>query len=293
MHRTLIIGATGAVGSAVATQLAAAGVRDLVALSRNPEAARLPLGVEVVRGDLTNPESLDDSLAGVDSVFLAWTAPPASVPSAIERIARTARHIVFLSSPHKTAHPFFQQPNAMRAMHAQIEAAIVSSGLLWTFLRPGMFARNCLGWWAPSIRSGNVVRWPYLGVPTAPVDERDIAAVAVHALREDGHAGAEYVLTGPQSLTQAEQLSAIGSAIGRRIAVEDISPEQARSELLSIMPAVIIDMLLSAWAAAEGRPAFVSNTISEVTGAPPRSFSDWVVDHAAAFTEAQSPYSQR
>ena len=283
MHRALIVGATGAVGGAVAEQLVAAGVPNVSALSRNPEAAHLPSGVEVVHGDLTMPESLEDGLAGVDAVFLVWTAPPASVLAAIERIARTARRIVFLSSPLKTPHPLFQQPNPMRALHAQIEAAIISSGLDWTFLRPGMFARNCLSWWAPSIRSGDVVRWPYLRVPTAPIDERDIAAVAVRALCEDGHAGAGYVLTGPQSLTQAEQLSAIGQAIGRDIQVEDISPEKARKELLSIMPAVAIEMLLSAWAAAEGQPAFVSNTFSEVMGAPPRSFSHWVVDHAHQF----------
>ena len=56
----------------------------------------------------------------------------------------------------------------------------------------------------------DVVRWPYLAAPTAPIDERDIAAVAVRALCEDGHAGAEYVLTGPQSLSQSEQVATIG-----------------------------------------------------------------------------------
>ena len=68
------------------------------------------------------------------------------------------------------------------------------------------FAANALRWRAPQIRAGNVVRWPYLAVPTAPIDERDIAAVAVRALCEDGHAGAEYVLTGRQSLSQFEQV---------------------------------------------------------------------------------------
>jgi uncharacterized protein YbjT (DUF2867 family) len=48
MHRILIVGA-------VAEQLIAAVVRDVRALSQDPEAARLPLGVEVVRGDLTRP----------------------------------------------------------------------------------------------------------------------------------------------------------------------------------------------------------------------------------------------
>ena len=70
-----------------------------------------------------------------------------------------------------------------------------------------MFAANALNWWAPQIRAGDVVRWPYLAAPTAPIDERDIAAAAACALCENGHAGAEYVLTGPQSLSQFEQVS--------------------------------------------------------------------------------------
>ena len=107
----------------------------------------------------------------------------------------------------------------------------------------------------------------YLDVPTAPVDERDIAAVAVDALCK--HAGAEYVLTGPQSLTQEEQLSTIGQAIGRHIDFEEISPETAQQELAGIMPGVVIDMLLAAWAAAKGQPAFVTDTGFQLTGAQP------------------------
>ena len=56
-----------------------------------------------------------------------------------------------------------------------------------------------------------MVRWPYGAAETAPIDERDIAAVAAPALCEDGHAGGDYVLTGPESLSQAEQVSIIGA----------------------------------------------------------------------------------
>ena len=66
--------------------------------------------------------------------------------------------------------------------------------------------------------------------PTAPIDERDIAAVAVRALCEDGHDGAEYVLTGPQSLSQFEQLSTIGRVVGRTLRVEEMPPDEARRE---------------------------------------------------------------
>jgi uncharacterized protein YbjT (DUF2867 family) len=282
MNRFLVIGGTGTVGRQVLSRLAAAGAQ-VRALARNPGAARLPPRVEVVQGDLTLAETLDGCLDGIDAVFLVWTAPAAAVVPALERIVKRARRIVFLSAPLKTAHPLFQQPNPLRTMVEQIERLIETSGAQWTFLRPGMFAANSLSWWAPQIRAGDVVRWPHLAAPTAPIDERDIAAVAVRALCEDGHAGAEYVLTGPQSLSQFEQVSAIGRVIGRSLRIEEISPDEARRELLTIGPLVAVNMLLGAWAAAIGQPAHVTSTVAEITGAPARTFLDWATDNAAAF----------
>jgi uncharacterized protein YbjT (DUF2867 family) len=162
-------------------------------------------------------------------------------------------------------------------MTEHIERLIETSGLDWTFLPSGIFAGNVRHWWAPQIRGGDVVRWPYLGSPTAPIDERDSAAVAVHALCNAGHARAEYVLTGPQSLTQLEQVSTISQVIGRSLRVEEIPPEEAQRELH--LPA----FLLHAWAAAIGQPAFVTSTVAEITGTPARTFHDWPKDHAAEF----------
>jgi uncharacterized protein YbjT (DUF2867 family) len=282
MNPILVIGATGTVGRRVVSQLMAAGV-PVRAMGRNPEAANLPPQVQVVRGDLTVPETLDACLDGADTVFLVWTAPPAAVAPALQRITRRARHIVYLSAPLKTPHPLFQQPNLLRPMFEHIERTIETSGVPWTFLRPGMFAANALLWWAPQIRAGNVVRWPYLAVPTAPIDERDIAAVAVRALREDGHAGAEYVLTGPQSLTHSEQISTIAGVLGRDLRVEEITPDQARRELLTLGPLAAVNMLLDAWSAALGHPAHMTSTFTEITGAPAKSFRTWVTDNADSF----------
>jgi len=166
---------------------------------------------------------------------------------------------------------------------------IEDAGLEWTFLRPGMFAANARHWWRKQIHTGDVVRWPYLDVPTAPIDERDIAAVAVRTLREDGHAGAEYVLTGPQSLRHCEQIFTIGKAIGRSLHIEEITPDEARRELLSVIPVLpAVNMLLDAWAAASGKPAFVSSTLQEITGTPPRTFLQWALDHTSEFDRSRS-----
>ena len=140
----LVTGATGRVGRVVVDLLMKAGVPVRALTHRSEPAATLPANVEVVTGDLTVPESLDAGLRGVSAVFLVWTAPPKTAPAVVERLATHARRVVFLSSPHQTPHPFFQQPNPMAVLHADIERLIAAAGLESTIIRPGMFASNAL-----------------------------------------------------------------------------------------------------------------------------------------------------
>jgi uncharacterized protein YbjT (DUF2867 family) len=282
MNPILLIGATGHVGGHVLSQLTAQGAPVRV-LARQPNAVRLPPQVELVQGDLTLPETLDKCLDGIDAVFLVWVAPQDTAAPVLEKIAKHVRRIVFLSAPLKTDHPLFQQPNPSRTRAEQIERLIETSGLEWTILRPGMFAENARRWWAPQICAGDVVRWPYLAVQTAPIDGRDIAAVAVRALCEDGHARAEYVLTGPESLSQFEQIATLGKVKGRPLRIEELSPDEARRQLLTTLPASVLNFLIDAWAAAAGQPAFITSTVAELLGRPPRTFREWAMDNAAAF----------
>jgi uncharacterized protein YbjT (DUF2867 family) len=281
----LVIGGTGNVGRQVVAQLAEMRV-PVRAMVRNPPTAGLPAGVEVCQGDLTIPGTLDGALHGVDAVFLVWMAPENAVDAALERVTRAARRIVYLSAPFKTQHPFFQkpQPNPITALNVKIETAIEASGREWTFLRPGMFTSNSFGFWAGQMRAGDLVRWPYLDSETAPIDERDIAAVAVRSLREDWHDGEEYVITGPESLTQREQVEIIARAAGRKVRVEEISPEEARVELPARgFPAEALNHLLPAWSAGVGIPAYMTQTVEEVTGRPARRFAEWAADHLNDF----------
>jgi uncharacterized protein YbjT (DUF2867 family) len=283
MMRVLVTGATGQIGSEVVSQLRGSG-RRIRAMSRNPRSSDLPANVEVVGGDLSAPDTLDACLDGIDSVFLMWMAPLSAAAAAVARIAAHAKRIVLLTSPHRTPHPFFQQPNDMPAIYAGVEQLIEASGLDWTFLRPGPFAINARNWWAPQLRHGNVVRWFYADAETAPVHERDIAAAAVRALCDEGHEGRDYVLTGPASLTQREQLQIIGDAVGRPLRFQELSRDSAREQMLAMMfPPPVADMLLNAYAAAVGLPAMVTSTVLEITGAPARSFHDWAIDHAHDF----------
>jgi uncharacterized protein YbjT (DUF2867 family) len=282
IHPVLVTGATGRVGRVVVDQLLAADV-PVRALTRRPINAGLPPAVEIASGDLTVPESLNAALQGVSTVFLVWTAPPTTAQAVIARLATHTERVVFLSSPHQTPHPFFQQPNPMAVLHAEIERLIAAAGLASTIIRPGMFASNTVHWWAAQIRKGDVVRWPYGSAETSPIDEHDIASVAARTLYEDGHTGGDYVLTGPESLSQIEQVRTIGDAIGRRIHFEELSPEEFRRDTAGTWPAPVVDMLLAAWKATLGRSAFVTSTASNVIGSPTRTFRQWATDHVAVF----------
>jgi uncharacterized protein YbjT (DUF2867 family) len=275
----VVTGATGNVGRQVVAQLMDRGER-VRAITRDPGSAGLPAGVQVVRGDLADPASLEPHLKDADSVFLLWpftgqAAAAELAPSVVEALARHARRIVYLS-----AHVPDGQPDSWwRA----VESLIAASGAEWTFLRPVGFATNTL-MWADQIRSGNVVRWPYGSAARSLIHERDIAAVAVRALTEDGHAGQKYVLTGPETITQADQVRIIGEETGRAVRWEELAPADARQFLLDAWgDPGFVDSALTAWAAMATQPEPVTPTVQEITGVPALTFRQWARDHAGDF----------
>lgn len=275
----LVIGATGNVGRQVVVQLTERGL-PVRALTRRPEKADLPGDIEVVRGDLSDLDSLRAALRGVDSVFLMWPLMSGDPAGAIaDTIAGSAQRLVLLSSAAVRG----DSDDAISRVHRAVEKAIERTSLKWTFLQPHGFATNALGW-ASQIREDGVVRGAYGSVSSTLIHEADMAAVAVAALTSDGHVGAKYDLTGAAALTQVEQVRVIGEVIGRKTRWEEVSREVARELLLQRIPAEYADAMLAAYARlASSEPDQPTTTVEEVTGVPARSFAQWVADHAAEF----------
>jgi uncharacterized protein YbjT (DUF2867 family)/ketosteroid isomerase-like protein len=275
----LVTGATGNVGRHIATQLSDAGVT-VRALSRDPSSPRLPAGVTAVAGDLTSPDSLQTAAAGADAAFLLWPFLTAQgAQAAVAALAGQVRRIVFLSasSVRDGASP------AENGVWGQVEQLIERSAAEWVFLRASGFAANTLGW-ADSVRAGGVVRWVYGEAARSLIHERDIADVAVRALTDGQHAGAKYVLTGPESVTQAGQARIIGEVTGLPVRWEEAAPGEIRGQLAAITgdPA-FADHALAYWASLIKEPELVTRTVEEITGAPARTFRTWVRDHAGDF----------
>jgi uncharacterized protein YbjT (DUF2867 family) len=276
---TVVFGARGNVGRHVAAGLLAAGEQVRVT-SRNPAMAGFDSLFQVAAADLEQPATVPAALAGAAKVFLY--AKPAGIQGFVKAaLAAGIQHVVLLSSGAVINADAEHNPIARQ--HRAVELAIERSGLEWTFIRPGMFATNTRWWWTESIRIQNVVRLPYPDAQTAPVHEKDMAAIAVAALTEPGHGHQAYAVYGPQSLTLRHQVECIGDAIGREIRLERISPEQARTELGQRMPPIGAETILRAWAAGNGIPARTSVIVEKIAGHPAHTFAQWAADHADDF----------
>ncbi|RSM82585.1 hypothetical protein DMH04_25685 [Kibdelosporangium aridum] len=277
----LVTGATGNVGRCVITQLVDAGA-SVRATSRNPQSAGLP--VDVRAADLEKPESFDSALEGVEKVFL-FPNPAGAQGFAELAKAKGVKRIVLLSSQAAAHESYGDSP--VRTVHLAVEAAVERSGIDWTFLRPGGFATNTL-FWAESIKQEGLVRLPFADANVNPIHEADIAAVAVKALLEDGHVGAAYELTGPESISQRGQVSLIGAAVGREIEVVDLSVAEAKAlwaqQFGGFADGKILDGMVKLYENATARAADLTTVVQEVLGRPARTFAEWATDHKADFT---------
>jgi uncharacterized protein YbjT (DUF2867 family) len=275
----LVTAATAPVGRSIVEQLLEAG-REVRALTRDPGDAGLPAGAEVVSGDLSDPESLRAAMEGVSAVFLLAVVP-GFAPAFLEA-AREAgvRRIVFQSSG-AVVDGAEEQPNEIAAFHREIEREIEGSGLEWTFLRLEVASADALQWAFDvpgQLSRGDVVRGPYADAAGSPIHPADLAAVAVAALTDDRHAAETYLLTGPRSLTNAEQIELIGLAHGRALRYEEMTPEEAREAMGPHAPA---DLLMKTWEKHRATPAPVTDTVERVTGNPPRRVEQWAADYPA------------
>lgn len=264
MTKILVTGATGNVGRELIRQLPTADVR---LLSRS--------AADAVTGDLARPESLTAALDGVSVVFLIWPFLTAdAAPAVLEQVG--GRRVVYLSSSGLSE----GHDDPINRMHAELERLLERHAGDWTILRSNTIASNARGW-AAQIRSTGVVRGPDIPA-TAVVHERDLASVAARALRSDELAGERLVLTGPQVVTRADQVAAIGAALGRELRFEAVPAEEARAQMLADgRPSALVEALLGN----VGRPPseLITSTIEELTGSPARSFADWAGEHADEF----------
>ncbi|MFI5484205.1 MULTISPECIES: NAD(P)H-binding protein [Micromonospora] len=276
----LVIGATAHFGRQTVEELVATNA-PVRALTRTPERAMLPDVVDVVHGDLTKPETLPAVLAGVEAAVLVLQYGMDVAPLLAAAKAAGVRRLVFLSSGAVVPQTE-RQPNVIAQYHRDVERAIESSGMEWTFLRLLFPAINSLTF-GMQLEGGDVIRAPYTDAAFSAVHERDVAAVAARILTGGGHGGKGYDLTGPESLTQAQQVQILGRTLGRPLTIEDLDPAPVLEQMSQFMDREFLTALFGLMAKAVGKPAPVNDLVEQITGRPARTYAEWTEDHRADF----------
>jgi len=281
----LITGASGNVGKEVLKQVAATGAKVRAAFQTVTKAAAAPSGVEIATMDYNKPETLQAALKGIERVFLV--APPTPNLPALERKAideikqSGVRHVVKLSAMGGRDAIFPRQ-------HADSEDYIKSSGVPYTFLRPNGFMQNFVTYNGATINTQNAFYGSQGDGEVSQIDLRDIAAVAVKTLTEDGHQGKAYTLTGPEALSNARVAEILSEDTGREIRYVDLPAEQFKQALLGAG--------LQEWSAnalvdlqqfyRRGSASAVTRDVEQLLGRKPISFEQFSRDYAQAFQRA-------
>ena len=230
----LIAGGTGFIGRRVVDELLAKGGHRILVMTRDPARTRPKAGVEYIRGDVTDPASLESATRGVDVVVHTVQFPnhPVENPrkgwtyeqvdgDGTGRMATAAakngvKRFVYLGGagtrPGRTE-PWFRAKE-------RAEAAITASGMEYVILRPSWI-------YGPDDRSMNkfVAFVKYL--PVVPVigsgQERvqalhveDVGKVVAAAVDEPDAANRVFELGSSPPLTMDEIIRTIMRVLGKR-----------------------------------------------------------------------------
>jgi len=289
----LVTGASGQVGGALVEELVRLGAH-MRAMVRSEEQATgfAARDVDAVVADFEQPETLLEALDGVDRAFLMSRDDPRQPmmeASLIEAATRAGvERIVKLSA--NGIRP--DNPVALMRWHAQAERILEESGLAYTILRPQLYMQNFLRV-GPSIAVEGKFTAPMGDRRFAFVDVRDVARVAAASLTEEAHAGATYVVSGPEALSYGDAAETIGAAIGKEVAYEPAQPQAFCDSFIAergLPRWRADDLAFIASAYSEGEGELVTDVVHRVGGSEPRSFAEFVKDHATHFAAGLSSH---
>jgi uncharacterized protein YbjT (DUF2867 family) len=276
---TLVLGGTGKTGTRIASRLTGLGLPVRTAARHGAD----------VRFDWDDPATHRNAVEGADRVYLIAPvmrtrfAPQVSTFLDLTE-AVGVRHVTYLSA---YGMEFAPAEVALRAVELDLMGR---STLTHSIVRPAWFMQNFSETFLMPIDDTIVV--PTGSGGEAFVDAEDIAAVAAATLADPlGHAGAEYAPTGPDILTVSEAADIIGSVTGRPVRYVDIDRlSWVDSVIASGVPAEYGEMLqMLTETIASGRGSQPNDDVEQVTGAPPRNFTDFARRTAAAWTGEKSP----
>jgi uncharacterized protein YbjT (DUF2867 family) len=278
----LVTGTSGPIPTSAVQFLKSKGAKVRV-LARDPKKAE-GLGVEVVQGDLSRPETLGAAFRGVTGLLLVTPVTPemlglhknalaAAKEAGVQKVVKVS---AWGAAP--TA------PMALGRWHAETDQLLRDSGLRWVVLQPHGFMQNTFGY-AASIKGQNSIFAPLGEGRVCYIDSRDIGEVAGAVLLSDRFDNRDLELTGPVAFSYQELAAAFSEGLGKKITYVNVPPDATRQAMIGAgFPAWLADdlIVLSGFYAAN-YASTPTTIVAEVLGKSGRTLADFIRDHRAAF----------
>ena len=283
--KVLITTANGMFGGAVIRALENSGA-EVRAMVRNPDKfeARGP-NVEVFKGDLDDPSSVEAAVSGVDKIFLCTPMDPHIAERECRVIQKAAeagvQHIVKIYGAVE------HDDGPLVTQHKKAIDQLKASGIEWTLVSPNSVLETSILTHAPFVVEEGALFGMSGHGKGGFVALEDVARVAAHVFTTEGHNGMNYEVTGPEALDMyavAEQLS---KAVGKEIPYNDMPEDEftAMIQEATGMPPEAVETAivchLRCWL--QGKAEKVTNTTADLTGTPLTSFQEWAKAHASEF----------
>jgi uncharacterized protein YbjT (DUF2867 family) len=283
--KVLVLGGTGTVGSQVAKNLLARGV-EVSVLTRDPKKP-LPPGARPVAGDLLDAGTIRRVFAGMDGVFLLNAVSATECHEGLMAVngARLAgvKKVVYMSVQDADKAPHLPHFGAK----LPIEAALRSSAITFTILRPNNFFQNDLSY-KDAMLGYDVYPQPFGDVGLSRVDVRDIAEAGAIALTKGAADGETVNLVGPDVLTASGTAATWGGVLGRKIAYAGNDLDAWEKQSLAFLPGFLVFdfRLMYAFFQEKGlkaAPADVAR-VTALLGHPPREFDEFAAETARSWS---------
>lgn len=294
----LITGASG-VGRTVLDQLRAWDTPVRVLARREDERTTelRTLGVQVVLGDLTRPETVAAALDGVGRMYFGMTVSPdyllaATVVASVAREHGTLEALVDMSQMTVSQMTATSTAEShQQRLHWLSEQVLNWSGLPVVHVRPTTFLDNPLFTTvaARSIRDSGTIALPFGTGRTSPVAASDVARVVATILRDPApHVGRVYELTGPRTLDLVGVAEEFSRALGRPVTYVDVPLQQWLTEALpkaGLPPHVEQHIGTMARLHHENRYDRSTTDVERVTGVPPQTIEEFVAARKAFYLD--------